>query len=245
MYPDRYPATCLFHMGSPGFTVSDLPQPPEGTWPEVTRKGNKGKKNANAAQVAMSSKTCVPKGPPQVPAAQRRFFALRSSPTVLNHSFVMTATLPDIMAVLKEANCSLPISLTACVNRNGAVTLTPIPYAPSPAYSPFIHTMMKKLNQSFLVGENPFLVFTEAPTSVELLIHYLLLSILLSVPADLFPSLLKSISHSIEVYISGARFLQSDAAKRALKLTTSVVVAFHSTHLSQFGESIRLFPRAL
>jgi len=43
----------------------------------------------------------------------------------------MTATLPDIMAaVLTEANCSLPLSLTASVNRNGAVTLTANPYTP-------------------------------------------------------------------------------------------------------------------
>jgi len=41
----------------------------------------------------------------------------------------MTATLPDIMAaVLKEANCFLPLSLTTTVNRNGAVTLTANPY---------------------------------------------------------------------------------------------------------------------
>jgi len=43
----------------------------------------------------------------------------------------MTATVPAIMAtVLKEANCSLPLSLTASVNRNGAVTLTADPYTP-------------------------------------------------------------------------------------------------------------------
>ena len=40
----------------------------------------------------------------------------------------MTATLPDIMAaVLKEANCSLPLSLTASVNRNGLLLSQPMP----------------------------------------------------------------------------------------------------------------------
>ena len=59
----------------------------------------------------------------------------------------MTATLPDIMAtVLKEANCSLPLSLTASVNTNGAVTLTANPYTPSSAYSPFLDAMTKKPN---------------------------------------------------------------------------------------------------
>ena len=180
LYSEGYPATSLFHTGPPpGFTVSDPPQPQEQTWAQVTRKGGKGKKNATAAQVAGSSKSSIPKGPPPLPAAQRRFFATRTSPTLPNDSFIMTTTLPDIMAtVFKEANCSLPFSLTASVNRNGAVTLTANPYTPSSAYSPFFDAMTKKLNQSFPVGDNPFQVFREAPTSVELLIHNLPLSIL-------------------------------------------------------------------
>jgi len=69
------------------------------------------------------------------------------SPTLLNNSFIMTATLPDTMAaVLKEANCSLPLSLTASVNRNRAVTLTANPYTPFSAYSPFCDAITKKLN---------------------------------------------------------------------------------------------------
>jgi len=186
---ERYPATSLFHTGpSPGYTVSDPPQPQEQTWAQVARKGGKGKTNATAAQVAMSSKSSVPKGPPLLPAAQHRFFGPRTSPAPPNDSFIMTATLPDIMAaVLKEANCSLPLSLTASVNRNGAVTLTTNPYTPSSAYSPFFDAMTKKLNQSFPVGDNPFLVFREAPTSVELLIHNLPLSILPDEPANLLP----------------------------------------------------------
>jgi len=246
LYSERYPATSLFHTGPPpGFTVSDPPQPQEQTWAQVTRKGGKGKKNATAAQVAASSKSSVPKGPPPLPAAQRRFFAPRTSPTLPNDSFIMTATLPDIMAaVLKEANCSLPLSLTASVNRNGAVPLTANPYTPSSAYSPFFDAMTKKLNQSFPVGDNPFQVFREAPTSVDLLIHNLPLSILPHKPTDLFPSLLESISNAIDVPIFGARFLQSDPVKRAEKRTTSVVVAVDPLHVSRYGESIRLFSRA-
>jgi len=157
----------------------------------------------------------------------------------------MTATLPDIMAaVLKEANCSLPLSLTASVNRNGAVTLTGNAYTPSSAYSPFFDAMTKKLNQSFPVGNNPFLVFRDAPTSVELLIHNLPLSILPDKPADLFPSLLESIGNAIDFPIFGARFLQSDPAKRAEKRTPSVVVVVDPLHVSRFGESICLFSRA-
>ena len=141
-------------------------------------------------------------------------------------------------AVLKEANCSLPLSLTACVNRNGAVTLTANQYRPSSAYSPFFDAMTKKLSQSFLVGDNPFQVFKEAPTSVELLIHNLPRSILPNEPTDLFPSLLESISNGIDVPIFGARFLLSDPEKRAKKRTTSLVVAVDLLHVSRFGESI-------
>jgi len=157
----------------------------------------------------------------------------------------MTATLPDIMAaVLKEANCSLQLTLTASVNRKGAVTLTANPYSPCSAYSPFFDEMTKKPNQSFPVGDNPFQVFREAPTSVELLIHNLPLSVLPHDPTDLFPSLLESISNAIDVPIFGARFLQSDPVKRAEKHTTWVVVAVDPLHVSRFGESIRLFSRA-
>ena len=146
--------------------------------------------------------------------------------------------------MLKEANCSLPLSLTTSVNRNGAVTLTSNPYTPSSAYSPSFDAMTKMLNHSFPVGKKPFLVFREAPTSVELLIHNLPLSILPDEPADLFPSLLESIGNAIDVPIFGARVLQSDPAKRAEKPTTSVVVAVDPLHFSRFGESIRLFSRA-
>ena len=157
----------------------------------------------------------------------------------------MTAILPDIMAaVLKEANCSLPLSLTASVNRNGAVTLTANPYTLSSAYSLFFDAMTKKLNQSFPVGNNPFLVFREAPTSVEHLIHNLPLSIVPDEPADLFPSLLESIGNAIDIPIFVARFLQSDPSKRAAKRTTWVVIVVDPLHVSRFGESIRLFSGA-
>jgi len=69
-YSERYPATSLFHTGPlPGFTVSDPPQPQEQTGAQVPRKGGKGKKKATAAEVAASSKSSVPKGPPQFLAA--------------------------------------------------------------------------------------------------------------------------------------------------------------------------------
>jgi len=174
--------------------------------------------------------------------AEHRFFATRTSPTVLNDSFIMTTTLPDIMpAVLKEANCSLPLSLTASVNRNGAVTLTVNPYTTSSADSPFFDAITKNLNQSFPVGDNPFQVFREAATSVELLMHNLPLSIQPHEPSYLVPSFLESISNAIDVPIFGARFLQPDPAKGVKKRTTSVVVAVDPPLVSRFSESIRPF----
>jgi len=99
----------------------------------------------------------------------------------------------------------------------------------------------KKLNQIFPVGDKPFQVFREAPTSVELLNHNLPVSILPHEPTDLFPSLLKSISNAIDVPIFGARFLLSDPAKRAEKRSTSVGVAVDTLHVSRFSKSIRPF----
>jgi len=133
-------------------------------------------------------------------------------------------------AVLKEANCSLPLSLTASVNHNGAVTLTANSYTPSSAYFPFFDPMTKKLNQIFPAGDNPFQVFREAPTSVELIIHNLPVAILPDEPIDLFPSLLESISNAIDVHIFGARFLYSDLVKTAEKRTISVVLAVNPLH---------------
>jgi len=246
LYSEHSLATSLFHTGPPpGFTVSDPPQPQEQTWAQVTRKGGKRKKNATAAQVAVSSKSSVPKGPPPLPAAQRRFFAPRSSPTLLNNSFIMTATLHDIMAaMLKEANCLLPLSLTASVHYNRAVTLTANPYTPSSAYSPFLDAMTKKLNQSFPVENTLFQLFREAPTRVELLIDNLPLSVLSHEPNEFFPSLFESISNAMDVPMFGARFLQSHPVKRAEKPTTSVVVAVDPLHVSRCGKSIRPFSRA-
>jgi len=240
LYSDRYPATSLFHTGSPpGFTVCDPPHPHKQTWAQVTRKGGKGKTNSTAAPVAASSKHSVHKGLPPRPAVQSRFFAPQTSPALSNDLFIMTATLPDIMAaVLKEANCSLPLSLTTSVNCNGAVTLPANPYTPSSAYSLLFDAMTKKLKQSFHVGDNPFQVFRDAPTSVELGIHNLLLSIVPNEPTDLFPSLLESISNAIDVPIVVARFLESDLATRAKKHTISVLVAVDPLHVSSFSESI-------
>jgi len=104
--------------------------------------------------------------------------------------------------------------------------------------------MKKKLNQSFLVRDNVFKVFRVAPTSVELLINNPPLLILAREPADLFPSLLKSMSNAIDVPIFRGRFLQSDMEKRALKLKTSLGVAVDTTHVSHFRESIWLLSRA-
>jgi len=242
LYSKHYPGTSLLNTGPPpGFTFSNPPQPQEQTWVQVTWKGGKGKKKATAVQVTVSSKSSVPKGPPPLPAAHRRSFAPRTSPTLLNDLFIMTATVHDIMAaVLKEAYWSLPLSLTASVNRNGPVTLTANPYTPSAAYSSFCDAMTKKLNQSFPVGDNQFQVILEAPTSVELLIHNIPLSILPNEPSDLFSSLLESISNAIDIPIFGARFLQSDPVKRAEKRTTSLVVVVDPLHGSQFDKSIRL-----
>jgi len=69
--------------------------------------------------------------------------------------------------------------------------------------------MPKKLNQSFPVGDNPFQVFREAPTSVELLIHKLPLSIL---PLSPLTSSLLSFNQSAMLLTSP--FLELDSCSQ-------------------------------
>ena len=99
---------------------------------------------------------------------------------------------------------------------------------------PIFDAMNRKHNQSFPVRDNPFQVIREAPRRVVLFIHNLPFSILPEEPTDIFSSLLESISNAIDIPIFGARFLQPDPANRALKHTTSLVLALDELHFPRF-----------
>jgi len=87
--------------------------------------------------------------------------APHSSPALNPDVAEITAHFPYLAAsVLREANCSLPHSLKALVNDKGSVTLvitdTSVPAASS---DPYFEAVTTKLNQSYTVGENPWLPF--------------------------------------------------------------------------------------
>jgi len=146
--------------------------------------------------------------------------------------------------VLNQAGCTLPLSFTASVNCNGAVTLTLNPRTPSTAYAVFFELLTKKLNQSFLVNENPYQVFRLAPADKELLIHSVPLFALPLSHQELYPCHLESIDNAIDTLIYSTRFFRPDPDVRAAKFTTTVVVSVSPEDVGKFGESIRLFSRS-
>lgn len=137
----------------------------------MAAKKNKGKKkstdNTSATKVTEAvKKASPPKAPTPLASAARRLFAPHSPPGPHPDTADIIAHLPDLAAsVLREANCSLPCSLKAIINNRGSVTLIVVDTSvPAASYTPYFEAPTTKLNQSFLVGENPWLPFRLAPT---------------------------------------------------------------------------------
>jgi len=89
--------------------------------PAEGKKGRQVKGQASASSVEVASGEVFTKPPPPLPLAVRRFFACRTTfkphPEVLK----IAAHFPDIAAsVLREANCSLPLSFSCTVNDKGS-----------------------------------------------------------------------------------------------------------------------------
>ena len=79
------------------------------------------------------------------------------------------------------------------VNPPGLLTLTSTsPYTPATAFAPFYEALTNKLNQSFPIGDNPFLPFPQAPNEVQRAIHGLPYGFIPSVADDLLPALAES-----------------------------------------------------
>ena len=108
--------------------------------------------------------------PKSLPKAERRFYALRSTPSEHEQAFLIAATFPDIAArVPRDANCTLPLAVTTKVNERGYVTLLVYdPSTPAAAFAPYFNTLTTQLNWSFPVGESPWLRFRLAPNEVQL-----------------------------------------------------------------------------
>ena len=179
-------------------------------------KGKKSPPATTASKVASVVEADSPKGPPPLTSAAMRFYAPRNIPAPHPERDLIRIRWHDLAAsVLREANSGLPISFKVFVNDNGAVSLTVIDTSvPAPSYSPFFDALTHKLNQSFPVGDNPWMPFRLAPTDLQFAIHGLPTKAHPeddAVPRDLLqPSILNSQS----VPTSKACFLNHDRASR-------------------------------
>ena len=95
---------------------------------------------------------------------------------------------------------------------------------PAAYFAPYFEALTNRLNQSYPVGDNPWLTFRLAPTSVQLAIHSLPVPFMPGNNEDLLPRLSESILNSKDVMILSARFLNPNRAARLLKKAFSVVV---------------------
>lgn len=91
------------------------------------------------------------------------------------------ALVSDLAAsVLCEANCSLLHSFKAFVNYLGSVTHVVTDTAiPAASFALYFAALTPKLNQSYSVGQNPWLPFCLASTTLQLAIYLL--------PVDIMP----------------------------------------------------------
>jgi hypothetical protein len=98
------------------------------------------------------------------------------------------ARFPDIAArVLRDANCSLPLSFSCTVNNKGSVSLlSNDPHTPATSYAPYFAPLSAALNKSFEVGNAPWDQFKPAPNEVQLAIHSLPIDCLAERDEDLF-----------------------------------------------------------
>jgi len=214
----------------------------------AARQNKKGKKNSPASTSATKvaeavKKASPPKAPTPLASAARRSFAPRSSRELHPDAADIKAHVPDLAAaVLREANCSLPRSRKAVTNDRGSVTLIVVDSSvPAASYAPYFEALTTKLNQSFPVGENPWLPFRLAPTSVQLAIHSLPINYMPHQDEDLFNYLSDSILNSKDVTISAARFLTPNRQSRMEKRAYSVVVNVEPDSVQTMLPSIYLF----
>jgi len=251
LYPHSYEAG-EFRRGAydvssftPGHFHPDVrPSPSYAQAASGSGSGGKGKGKAGKPPspqlVASTVAPPVTKGPPSLPGAQRRFFALRQSPSPHPDALTIAATFPDIAArVLRESNCLLPLGFSATVNPRGSVSLTVTDKATRAAsYAPYFDSLTRALNQSFPVGENPWCTLVLAPTAVQLAIHGLPLRFLPQDEEELFPYIRQAILNDKATQILSARFLNPSRDSRATKQATSVVVTIDPQNVSALTSGV-------
>ena len=215
------------------------------TAPAKGKKGRQARSPVLASSFAVASREGFTKSPPPLPQAVRRFFASRTTfephPEALN----IAAHFPDITAsVLREVNCSRPLSFTCTLNDKGSVSLLGTDlHTPFSAYTPYFAPLTTWLNKAFPVGNSPWDLFRLAPNETQLLIHSIPLDFLPSDDDQLFPSLHESIRNARGVSILSAHYLNPAPESREQKRANSVVVSVAPPNASALLPSFNLFSR--
>ena len=129
------------------------------------KKVRQAKASASASSAAVALGELFTKSPPPLPQAVRRFFASRTTFEPHPEAIKIAAHFPDIAAsVLREANCSLPLSFTCMANDIGSVSLLGTDlHTSASAYTPYFAPLPARLNTAFPVGNSPWDLFKPAP----------------------------------------------------------------------------------
>jgi len=236
--PGWRPPTTMAPKATPTYAQAAAP-------PAKGKKGRQAKGPASASSVAVASGEVFMKSPPSLPQAVRRFFASRTTFEPHPEALKIAAHLPDIAAsVLREANCSLPLSFTCTVNDKGLVSLLGTDlHTTASAYTPNFAPLTSRLNKAFPIGNCPWDIFKPAPNETQLLIHSVPLAFLPSDDDQLFTSLHESIRNARGVSILSARYLNPNTESREQKNATSVVVTVAPPDAYAILPSINLFSR--
>ena len=190
-------------------------------------KGKESPPATTPSKVPFVIEAALPKGPPPLTSAARRFYAPRNIPALHPERDLIRIRWPDLAtSVLREANSGLPVSFEVFINNNGAVSLTVIDTSvPAASYSPVFDALTHKINQSFPVDDNPWLPFRLAPTDLQFAIHGLPIKAHPEDDTVLCDLLQPSIFNSQSVLLSKAHCLNPDRASRLHdKKAFSVVV---------------------
>lgn len=115
---------------------------------------------------------------------------------------------PDLApSVSREANSGFPVNFKVFINNNGAVSHNLIDTSfPAASYTLFFDALTKKLNQSFIVGDNSWLPSCLARTDLPFAIPGRPIKAHTEDDADLCDLRQPSISNSHSVHISKAPF---------------------------------------
>jgi len=159
--------------------------------------GNKTKKPlkpSSSEQVASAAAPPLRRAtiPPRCP---KKFLHSRQTRAPHQDAAAIAGAFPDMPArVLRESNCLLPLGFSASVNACRAMSLTVTDRAMSAtSYGPYFDYLIRGLNQSFPVGENPWALFILTPTPVQLAMHTLPLRFLPQDEEELFQYLRQAI----------------------------------------------------